>query len=78
MEAREVTEGAAHALDGRRSVIATLAAAGIAGPLLFTVVAVVHSLLREDHSLVQLDQLLARYNEKVTWATFSDIRLARL
>jgi hypothetical membrane protein len=54
MEAREVTEGAAHALDRRRSVIATLAAAGIAGPLLFTVVAVVHSLLRSDHSLVTL------------------------
>src|SRR5215213_3948569 len=54
MEAREVTEGAAHALDRRRSVIATLAAAGIAGPLLFTVVAVFHSLLRADHSLVAL------------------------
>jgi hypothetical membrane protein len=49
-----VTEGAAHALEGRRSMIATLAAAGIAGPLLFTVVAVVHSLLREDRSLVGL------------------------
>jgi Protein of unknown function (DUF998) len=54
MEVRNVTEGAAHALEGRRSVIATLAAAGIAGPLLFTVVAVVHSLLRSDHSLVAL------------------------
>ena len=54
MEAREVTEGAAHALDRRRSVIATLAAAGIAGPLLFTVVAVFHSLFRSDHSLVAL------------------------
>jgi hypothetical membrane protein len=49
-----VTEGAAHALERRRSVIAALAAAGIAGPLLFTVVAVVHSLLRSDHSLVAL------------------------
>ena len=49
-----MTEGATHALDRRRSVIATLAAAGIAGPLLFTVVAVVHSLLRSDHSLAAL------------------------
>src|SRR5215208_4891742 len=54
MEVRKVTEGATHALDRRRSVIAILAAAGIAGPLLFTVVAIVHSLLREDHSLVAL------------------------
>jgi len=54
MEVRKVTEGATHALDRRRSVIATLAAAGIAGPLLFTVVAVVHSLLRSDHSLAAL------------------------
>lgn len=49
-----MTEGAAHALEGRRSVILTLAAAGIAGPLIFTVVAVAHSLLRSDHSLVAL------------------------
>src|SRR5215213_8354351 len=54
MEAREVTEGAAHSLERRRSVITALATAGIAGPLLFTVVAVVHSLLRSDHSLVAL------------------------
>jgi hypothetical membrane protein len=55
MEVRKVTEGAAHARDRRRrSVIVTLAAASIAGPLLFTVVAVVHSLLRSDHSLVAL------------------------
>jgi hypothetical membrane protein len=54
MEVRTVTEGAAHALERRRSVIATLAAAGIAGPLIFAMVAVVHSLLRSDHSLVAL------------------------
>lgn len=36
----------------RRSVIAALAAAGIAGPIMFAVVAVVQSLLRPDHSLV--------------------------
>jgi hypothetical membrane protein len=35
-------------------VIAVLAVAGIVGPILFTVVAVVHSLLRSDHSLVAL------------------------
>jgi len=49
-----VTEGAAHALERRRSVIAALAVAGIAGPLIFVMVAVVHSLLRSDHSLVAL------------------------
>src|SRR5829696_1440576 len=54
MEVPKVTEGAAHALERRRSVITALATAGIAGPLLFTVVAVVHSLLRSDHSLVAL------------------------
>src|SRR5215203_2702036 len=54
MEAREVGEGAARGLAKRRSVIAALAAAGIAGPLIFVMVAVVHSLLRSDHSLVAL------------------------
>ena len=36
----------------RRSVIAALAAAGIAGPVMFAVVALVQSLLRPEHSLV--------------------------
>lgn len=36
----------------RRSVIAALAAAGIAGPIMFAVVALVQSLLRPEHSLV--------------------------
>lgn len=36
----------------RRSVIAALAAAGIAGPVIFAVVALTQSLLRPDHSLV--------------------------
>jgi hypothetical membrane protein len=36
----------------RRSMIAALATAGIAGPITFAVVALVHSLLRQDHSLV--------------------------
>ncbi len=35
----------------RSSVIAALAAAGIAGPILFAVVALVQSLLRPEHSL---------------------------
>src|SRR5918995_7405892 len=43
--------GTAHGLE-HRSVIAALAAAGIAGPLIFAVVALVHSLLRPDHSFV--------------------------
>jgi hypothetical membrane protein len=43
--------GTAHGLE-RRSVIAALATAGIAGPLIFAVVALVHSLLRPDHSLL--------------------------
>jgi hypothetical membrane protein len=51
MEVRKVGEGAAHVLE-RCSVIAALAAAGIAGPLIFAVVALVQSLLRPDHSLV--------------------------
>ena len=49
-----MTEQAAHALERRRSAIAVLAVTGIVGPILFAVVAVVHSLLRSDHSLVAL------------------------
>jgi hypothetical membrane protein len=44
--------GTAHGLE-RRSVIAALATAGVAGPLIFAVVALVHSLLRPDHSLLR-------------------------
>jgi hypothetical membrane protein len=47
----EREEGASDLLK-RRSVIAALAAAGIAGPVMFAMVALVHSLLRQDHSLV--------------------------
>ena len=36
----------------RRSVVAALAVAGIAGPVMFAVVALVQSLLRPEHSLV--------------------------
>jgi hypothetical membrane protein len=54
MEAPEVGEGAAHTLQRRRSVIAALAVAGIVGPVLFVMVAIMHSLLRPDHSLVAL------------------------
>ncbi len=36
----------------RRSVVAALATAGIAGPIVFAVVALVQSLLRPEHSLV--------------------------
>ena len=49
MEVRQVR--ADHDLE-RRSLIAALAAAGIAGPIIFTVVALMQSLLRQDHSLV--------------------------
>src|SRR5919112_4640920 len=35
-----------------RSVVAALAAAGVAGPIIFAVVALVQSLLRPEHSLV--------------------------
>jgi hypothetical membrane protein len=48
-----VREGAAHGLE-RRSVIAALAAAGIAGPVMFAVVALVQRLLRSEHRLVAL------------------------
>jgi hypothetical membrane protein len=54
MQAREMGEVTAHTLQRRRSAIAALALAGIVGPILFTVVAVFHSLLRSDHSLVGL------------------------
>ena len=50
---RNVGIGVAHGLE-RRSAIAALAGAGIAGPLIFAVVALMQSLLREDHSLVAL------------------------
>lgn len=44
--------GTARGLE-RRSVIAALATAGIAGPIIFAVVALVQSLLRPEHSLVE-------------------------
>jgi hypothetical membrane protein len=47
----EVGEAVAPGLE-RRSGIAALAVAGIAGPIIFAVVALVQSLLRPDHSLV--------------------------
>jgi hypothetical membrane protein len=43
--------GTAHRLEPH-SMIAALATAGIAGPIIFSGVALVHSLLRQDHSLV--------------------------
>jgi hypothetical membrane protein len=50
MEARQ--GGVDHVLV-RRTIIAALAAAGIAGPIIFAVVALVQSVLRQDHSLVE-------------------------
>jgi hypothetical membrane protein len=50
MEVRQ--GGASHVLE-RGSTIAALAAAGIAGPIIFAVVALVQSVLRQDHSLVE-------------------------
>ena len=49
MEVRQ--GGASHVLE-RHQVIATLAAAGIAGPIIFGVVGLVQSVLRQDHNLV--------------------------
>src|SRR5215210_4171912 len=43
--------GASHVLE-RSSMIAALAVAGIAGPIIFGVVALVQSVLRQDHSLL--------------------------
>src|SRR5215210_657541 len=51
MAVRQVEEGANRVQD-RRSVIAALAVAGIVGPAVFAAVAFLHSLLRQDHSLV--------------------------
>jgi hypothetical membrane protein len=48
----EVRQGGADHVLERRSVIAALAVAGIVGPIIFAVVALMHSLLRPDHSLV--------------------------
>ena len=48
---RRLVEQAAH-VPRRRAVAAALAAAGIVGPILFTVVFVVHGLLRSDYSPV--------------------------
>jgi hypothetical membrane protein len=45
--------GTAHGLE-RRSVIAALAAAGIAGPIIFVLVVIVQSLLHPDYSQVKL------------------------
>jgi hypothetical membrane protein len=52
MEVRRVGEGADRGLE-RRSGIGALALAGVAGPVMFAVVALVQSLLRPDHSLVR-------------------------
>jgi hypothetical membrane protein len=49
----EVRQGGADHVLVRRSKIASLAAAGIAGPTIFAVVALMQSVLRPDHSLVQ-------------------------
>ena len=49
MEVRQ--GGAGHVLE-RHPVIATLATAGIAGPIIFGVVGLVQSVLRQDHNLV--------------------------
>src|SRR5215217_9596814 len=51
MEVRQVEEGANHVQD-RRSVIAALTVAGIVCPVVFAAGAFLHSLLRQDHSLV--------------------------
>jgi hypothetical membrane protein len=51
MEVRQAG-GATPGLEGQRSLIAALAAAGIVAPLIFTAAALVQSLLRADHSLV--------------------------
>jgi hypothetical protein len=48
---RKVRAEAAHVLE-RRSVIGALAAAGIAGPVIFAGLALVQSLLRPEHSLM--------------------------
>ena len=48
---RKVRAEAAHVLE-RRSVISVLAAAGIAGPVIFAGLALVQSLLRPEHSLM--------------------------
>ena len=53
MEVPQVWEGGATDSPKRRSVIVALAAAGLAGPVIFAMVALVHSLLRPDHSLVE-------------------------
>jgi hypothetical membrane protein len=44
--------GPARSLE-RRSMLSVVALAGIVGPIVFAVVALMHSLLREDHSLVE-------------------------
>jgi hypothetical membrane protein len=44
--------GSARSLE-RHSMLSVLALAGIAGPIVFALVALMHSLLREDHSLVE-------------------------
>ena len=49
----EVREGEAGPVLERGSMIAALAAAGIAGPIIFGVVGLVQSVLRQDHSLVE-------------------------
>lgn len=53
MEVPQLREGGAADRPKRRSVIAALAAAGLAGPVIFAMVALVQSLLRPDHSLVE-------------------------
>jgi hypothetical membrane protein len=52
MEVRQVGNGADHVLE-HRSVIAVLAVAGITGPIIFAVVALVQSVLRSDHNLLE-------------------------
>jgi hypothetical membrane protein len=49
----EVRQGGADHVLKHRSMIAALAAAGIAGPTIFALVDLMQSVLRQDHSLVQ-------------------------
>ena len=53
MEVPQLREEGATDSPRRRSVIVALAAAGLAGPVIFAMVALVHSLLRPDHNLVE-------------------------
>jgi hypothetical protein len=76
MEVRQVGNGADHVLE-RSSVITLLAAADISGPIIFAVVALVQSVLRPEHNLLEHPISAARSGAAAGSRTLTSSSLGR-